>query len=50
MSEEVSGHLRWAFEDSEAFTRRQLDDLAVDLDRPGSTPTRAIRTESKPMD
>lgn len=39
VSVEVSGHLRWAFADSEAFTRRQLDDLAADLERPGSTPT-----------
>ncbi|MGJ7449672.1 TetR/AcrR family transcriptional regulator [Aquipuribacter sp. MA13-13] len=39
VSVEVSGHLRWAFTDSEAFTRRQLDDLAADLERPGSTPT-----------
>lgn len=39
VSVEVSGHLRWAFEDTEAFTRRQLDDLAAVLERPGSTPT-----------
>lgn len=39
VSVEVFGHLRWAFEDTEAFTRRQLADLAADLERPGSTPT-----------
>ncbi len=43
VSVEVSGHLRWAFEDSEAFTRRQLDDLVADLEQPGSTPTGSTR-------
>ncbi|MFC5382346.1 TetR/AcrR family transcriptional regulator [Aquipuribacter nitratireducens] len=40
---EVSGHLRWAFPDAEAFVRRQLDELLDDLlvtrpDRPASAP------------
>jgi AcrR family transcriptional regulator len=31
VSVEVSGHLRWALDDTEAFARKQLDDLATDL-------------------
>ncbi len=39
VSVEVSGHLRWAFPDAEAFVRLQLDDLEADLSvRPGEQP------------
>ena len=31
VSVEVSGHLRWAFEDADGFARRQLDELADEL-------------------
>lgn len=42
VSVEVSGHLRWALSDGEAFVRSQLEDLAGDLLLPAPGPSVSI--------